>query len=190
MKDYLTFPAVRVFYLECHRPIFLWPFLKPLLILSAFLVLCIPQISHAVTIYAKVSAHIIPALSATVVTGLNFGSLSSGDTPGEIIVSANGAHRWSSGGVQLRNGEDDTPATIQVMGAKNQTYSISLPRSIHLLDEYGHDMIVDGFETSANAGHLDGRGLQNVKIGGHLKVTARQGVGSYSGILPVVLDYN
>jgi len=70
------------------------------------------------------------------------------------------------------------------------SYSVKLPKSIHLIDEHGHSMVVDGFNTSANAGHLDGRGIQEFSIGGHLQVPANQGVGSYSGVLPVEVNYN
>lgn len=190
VKDYFIYPSVRDIPAENRSIEISQPFLKLILILSALLVLHFPHTSHAVTIYAKVSAHVIPALTAKVVGGLNFGDLSPGQTPGGIMISANSSRRRSSGGVQLRNSDEGTPATIQVMGAKNQAYSIGLPNSIHLTDEHSHDMVVDGFETSANAGHLDGRGLQYIRIGGRLNVSAGQGVGRYSGTLPVDLDYN
>jgi len=164
--------------------------IRSALILTISLSFLVPNLTHAVTIYAKVSARIIPALSANVVNALNFGDLASGDTPGEIIISANGGHRSSSGGAELRNSDPGSPAEIHLIGARNMTYSIDLPRSVFLFDEHGYQMEVDGFATSANAGHLDGRGFQDFKIGGRLNVPARQGTGTYSGILPVVVNYN
>lgn len=190
MKEYSPIPGVRIYLFGYFGINSLRHLFGLAVISSTALIFLYPNISQAVTVYAKVTARIIPALQANVVNGLSFGDLSSGNTAGEITIPATAPRRISSGGVVLRSGDNGAPAMIRVIGAKNMSYGVHLPVAIHLVDEHGQEMTVDRFKTSAGTGHLDGRGLQEVRIGGHLLVPARQGVGTYSGTLPVEIDYN
>lgn len=164
------------------------PFLLGIFVLLSFILFVFDV--EAATTTVQVSARIIPSLSATTISGLSFGDLSVGPLGGEVIVPANGSGRSATGGVELRNADTSSPANIRVVGAKNASYSVSLPRSVSIMNGEGQSMEVEGFDVDDSGGQLSASGEQNVKVGGTLRVPGNQPLGDYTGLLVVRVDYN
>ena len=122
--------------------------------------------------------------------GLLFGDISAGSTSGTVILTPAGT-RNATGGVTINSETSGNPATFDVQGTPNASFSISLPVSIILSDAASHTMTVDNFTSSPTpSGVLDASGKQTLFVGATLNVSANQAFGAYSGQMSVTVDYN
>jgi len=145
---------------------------------------------RAVTITATVSANITGGIAGNASTGLSFGDVSPGTSPGSVTVDISG-FRTSVGGVSLGMSTPATPAIFQVTGTPSSTYTITAPTSLSLTDGAGNFMMVDNFTSSPSGtgGLLDAGGSQSLTVGGTLHVGANQPGGSYTGVLGMTIVY-
>ncbi|MFC1589297.1 DUF4402 domain-containing protein [Pseudomonadota bacterium] len=154
----------------------------------AMLVTWVP--AQAVTATATVDAHIIKTIGMTTRNGLTFGDISAGTTSGTVILTPGGA-RTATGGTTIDTSTTGNPATFDIQGEPNASFSITLPVSVILSDTASHTMTVDNFTSSPTpSGVLDGSGQQTLFVGAVLNVSANQSFGSYSGQMSVTVDYN
>jgi hypothetical protein len=144
----------------------------------------------AATITANVSANITGGIAGTASTGLSFGDVSPGTSPGSVTVDISG-FRTSVGGVSLGMSRPASPAIFQVTGIPSYTYSITSPTSLSLTDGSGNYMTVNNFTSSpsGSGGLLDAGGSQTLTVGGTLHVDANQPGGSYTGVLAMTIIY-
>lgn len=161
--------------------------------LSALLVWCMSGIyapTQAAVATATVTANVISSLGITTQSGLSFGDISASGTAGTIVMLPNGT-RTATGGTTFNSAVAGNPATFDIQGDANATFSISLPTSILLTDASSNNMVVDSFtSTPTPAGVLDGSGKQTLLVGATLNVGSNQAFGSYSGVMSVTVIYN
>jgi hypothetical protein len=144
----------------------------------------------AATATATVSADIISTINVGARNGLIFGDISSSSVAGTVILSTSG-NRTTTGGATVNSSSSGSPATFDVSGDANASFSITLPVSITLSDGSSNNMIVDNFTSSPSpAGVLDSSGKQSLFVGATLNVSSNQPFGSYSGLMSVTVDYN
>ncbi|MDH5387683.1 MAG: DUF4402 domain-containing protein [Gammaproteobacteria bacterium] len=146
--------------------------------------------AQAATATATVDANIIQAIGMTTNNGLSFGDISAGATSGTVIFTPGGASS-ATGGTTINSSAPGNPASFNVQGTPNASFSISLPISVLLTDAASHSMTVDNFTSSPTpSGVLDGSGQQTLFVGATLNVSANQAFGSYSGQMTVTVGYN
>lgn len=145
---------------------------------------------YSSTTTSTVTANIISTISLTNQSGLIFGDISSGASAGTIIISTSGT-RTQTGGASFNSGSTAGPASFNVAGDANATYSVTLPASVTLSSGAGSSMTVDNFTSSpSGTGQLDVSGNQALLVGATLNVGSNQIFGSYSGIMSVTVGYN
>lgn len=145
---------------------------------------------QAATAVATVEANIISIISIATRNGLGFGDISSGATAGTVILTPSG-NRATTGDVTVNTATGAAPATFDLEGTPNASYSITLPLSVVLTDSASNTMIVDQFTSSPlNSDTLDPSGRQTLYVGATLNVSNNQPFGSYSGQMAVTVDYN
>lgn len=146
--------------------------------------------AQAVTAVATVNVNIISTMTITTLNGLMFGDISPGSTAGTIVMTPSGA-RTATGGANINSSVAGNPASFDVQGDANASYSISLPVSVVLSDAASHTLVVDNFTSSPTpAGVLDSSGQQTLFVGASLNVSSNQAFGAYSGQMSVTVDYN
>lgn len=144
----------------------------------------------AATSSITVSADIISTIKVGARNGLLFGDIASSSVAGSVILSTNG-NRTTTGGATVNSSGSGSPATFDVSGDANASFSISLPISITLSDGSSNNMVVDNFTSSpSTTGVLDSSGKQSIFVGATLNVGSNQAFGSYSGLMSVTVDYN
>lgn len=146
--------------------------------------------TQAAVTTATVTADVIGAIGITTQSGLSFGDMSSSGTAGTIVLSPDGT-RTATGGTTFNSTVAGNPATFDIQGEANSTFSISLPASILLTDAAANNMVVDNFTSVPTpAGVLDASGQQTLLVGATLNVGSNQAFGSYSGVMSVTVVYN
>lgn len=144
-----------------------------------------PGNTLAVTVTAKVSARIIPALSASVVKGMSFGDIETSSAGGQVTLDTYIDSSQNSGGPNAAH-----PAILVINGNPNATFSILLPKTIEIRDSNGQTMAINQLVVNSGAGTLDNSGYQQVAIGGTLSVSPNQALGDYTGAIKIELNYN
>ena len=164
--------------------------IRTAILLTLIIGLILSQPVSASTISANVSATITGGISGNATTGLSFGDVSPGISPGSVTVDLSG-FRTSIGGVTLGMSRPTSPAIFQVTGTPSRTYSVSAPIALYLVDGAGNYMRVDNFTTnpSGSGGLLDAGGSQTLTVGGTLHVDANQPGGNYFGVLAMTIVY-
>ena len=158
-----------------------------------FVVLLVPTICmpvYAATATADATARVTTAMSVRTINGLFFGDLSSGPEAGTLELSPNGT-RTTTGGVTVNRAVAGSPATFDVQGDPNSTYSITFPAAVIMDNGSPNTMVVDKFTSSPeSSGYIDGSGQQILYVGGTLNVNSNQAFGTYTGELNVIVDYH
>jgi hypothetical protein len=161
-------------------------------ILSTITILGLLLIASAVPAGADASGSgariLIPGtLSNTV--GLEFGQIGVSSSAGTVTVSTAGV-RSSLGGVTLAGATPVTPASFEVVGEPDGTYTVTLPVSTAIV--FGAEsMTVDTFASlPATTGTLNGEGADVLVVGATLHVGANQAAGLYAGSFDVTVLYN
>src|SRR5882762_4335585 len=98
-----------------------------LLGMTMALTLCAGE-TIAATATSNVSASIVPAITITKNTDMDFANVVAGASAGTVVLSTAGA-RSVTGGATLGNGTGAAAAAFTVSGGPASTYSISLPPS-------------------------------------------------------------
>ncbi len=161
-------------------------------ILFAALLLALASVASAQAASASATA------TATVQTQIaisainsswNFGSFTSGPTAGSVNMSAVG-DRGPSGGVNLTGPALGQPASYQVTGSGNATFSITLPTTVTLTGP-GTAMTIDTITHNAGASPALSSGSKSFALAGTLNVGANQLAGTYtSSSFNVTVAYN
>jgi hypothetical protein len=106
-----------------------------------------------------------------------------------VILDPDG-RRIATGTVAVNSASISSPATLNLSGTPNGTFTIVLPSSVVLSDGGANYMVVTDFRSFPDAGgQLSGSGVATVRVGGTLNVGANQGFGSYTGSMTVVINY-
>lgn len=144
----------------------------------------------AATATATVTADITSTITVRTVSGLVFGAIASNAEAGTLTLSAGGV-RTTTGGVTVNSAIAGVPATFDIQGDPNATYSITFPAAVVMDNGSPNSMVVDKFTSSPETtGVIDAGGQQTLFVGGRLNVNSNQAFGTYSGELNVTVDYN
>ena len=167
--------------------VYLSKLLKQLFLMLIMLTIYIP--AYAAVATATATANITSTITVSTINGLFFGDISSGAVAGTLILSPGGI-RTTTGGVTVNTAVAGSPATFDVQGTPNATYSISLPAAVVMTDGTS-TMVIDNFTSSpVTTGVIGASGQQTLFVGGTLNVSSNQPFGSYTGSLSVTVDYN
>ena len=146
---------------------------------------------------SSATATIIAPIGITKTTGvdMSFGNIAVSGTAGTVVLSTSDV-RTVIGGVTLPTSFPGTitAASFDVTGAGGYTYSITIPTDISLKHATSNSvMTISTITKSITTGTLDSSsGMQQIKIGGTLNVSANQPAGVYSNAtdLTVTVNYN
>jgi hypothetical protein len=143
----------------------------------------------------RISAEVIEALSAEESSSMNFGRFAPGEMGGTVIIPAKGAAISTSSVVSTNT--NIAPAVFSVSGAKDATFSITLPDGPTTLTSASgsNTMLVDGWTATSEHGDDDyilAGGTQKVMVGATLKVGSadENPKGIYTGSFQVTFAYN
>jgi hypothetical protein len=135
-------------------------------------------------------ASVVQPLTIASASTLSFGDFAAGSEEGRIVISSTGLTRTASGGARLVNSNSGTPSTIVIASTPGSTYSVSLPSTFTLGTLNGATMEIVAFSTNLQEkGVIPDSGRGSFQIGGTLKVAANQAGGSYSGMVPITINY-
>jgi hypothetical protein len=147
------------------------------------------------TVTAQVFAEVIPALTATEVSQLNFGRFSPETQGGTILITPEGS--LSSTGTVAISGGTHNPASFYITGEGGATFSIILPTGPAVLSNTGSSKTMQVANWVSNPASGTGTGLlaqgsKEVKVGATLIVgTMEQNpVGIYTGTYAITFSYN
>jgi hypothetical protein len=150
--------------------------------------LCAGEV-FAATATSDVSASIVPAITITKNTDMEFADVVASGSAGTVVLSTAGA-RSVTGGATLGNGTGAAAAAFTVSGDPSSTYSISLPASATITSA-PNTMTVNTFTSSpSGTGTLSVGGTQALSVGATLQVGASQAQGTYTGTFDVTVAYN
>jgi len=170
--------------------------LKNIVIGIASFLAFLPQMAQGqATATGHIYAEVIEAVTAVETSAMSFGRFSPGDLGGSILIPASGAAVATSTVVTADS--EINPATFSVTGAKNATFSVTLPEGPATLtssDGTGVLKVTDWTATSSDGSDtyvLTG-GTQTVKVGATLQVgsTNENPKGIYTGSYQVTFAYN
>ena len=166
-----------------------------LVVLVFAVVFPIRKVQAQVTITAQVFAEVIPALTATETSQLNFGRFSPETQGGAILIMPDGS-RTATGTVELSGGTHN-PASFNITGEGGATFSIILPPGPAILTNTGSSKTMQVSNWVSNPPQGIGAGLltkgsQEIKIGATLFVGSLEDnpVGIYSGTYAITFGYN
>ena len=139
---------------------------------------------------ATATANITNTITVRTINGIFFGDISSSAEAGTLILSAGGV-RVTTGGVNVNRAIAGRPATFDIQGDPNATYSVTFPAAVIMTNGSPNSMVIDKFTSSPDTtGVIDASGQQTLYVGATLNVNSNQAFGSYSGELTVTVDYN
>lgn len=172
--------------------------MKSLILTTAWIICSLTLTSGRANAQATVTGHIfaevIEGITATESSSMNFGRFSTGDQGGSIITPGNGAATSTSTVVTADN--NINPATFSVSGAKDVTFSVTLPAGPTTLTNIsgGSMRVTDWTATSGqgNDAYVLAGGMQTVKVGATLQVGTINDnpKGIYTGSYKVTFAYN
>jgi len=145
---------------------------------------------QAATASATATANITSTLTVRTINGLFFGDISSSPEAGTLELSPGGI-RTTTGGVTVNRAIAGSPATFDVQGDPNATYSVTFPAAVIMSNGSPNSMVVDKFTSlPETTGVMDASGQQTLYVGGTLNVDSNQAFGSYAGELVISVDYH
>lgn len=145
---------------------------------------------NAATTTAPVEVNIVSTINLVAQNGIVFGDISASSIPGTVTIGTDSS-RVTTGGVTVNSNTSGTPASYEVTGDPNATYSVTLPTSVVLTSAAGDSMVVDSFTSIPDAnGQLDSGGRQVMNVGARLNVGSFQPFGAYRGIMSTTVDYD
>jgi hypothetical protein len=128
-------------------------------------------------------------ISITWVQDLEFGTLAGdGTSAGTVTINPVSGAKTVAGGAYDFGGISN-PATFDVRGKPNTSYTIILPGSV-TLSSGGDTMTLGSFTSSpSGTGSLGTPGKETVQVGATLQVGISQPAGTYSGTFTVIVNY-
>ena len=155
----------------------------------------IVKLQAQATLTAQVFAEVIPALTATEISQLNFGRFSPETQGGAVLVTPEGS-RSVTGTVALSGGTHN-PASFYITGEGGATFSIMLPAGPAVLTNTNNSKTMQVTNWISNPSQGIGVGLltqgsQEVKISATLMVGSMEDnpVGIYTGTYAITFGYN
>jgi hypothetical protein len=168
-----------------------------LFVVSLIILLVLPviKVKAQEMVTAQVFAEVVPALTATEITQLNFGRFSPETQGGAVLVTTDGS-RSVTGTVALSGGTHN-PGAFYITGEGGATFSIMLPTGPAILTNTNNSktmQVTNWVSTPAQgigAGLLT-QGSQEVKVGATLLVGPMEEnpVGIYTGTYAITFGYN
>lgn len=146
------------------------------------------------TATGHIFAEVVEGVTAGESTSMNFGRFSTGDQGGSIIVPTSGAAISTSTVVPADS--NINPATFSVSGAKDATFSVTLPQGPATLTNIsGGSMKVTDWTATSGQGsdaYILAGGIQTVKVGATLQVGSINDnpKGIYTGSYKITFAYN
>jgi len=157
------------------------------IILLLSTVMLLPVQAEIATATAR--ANITSTLTVRTINGLFFGDIGASAEAGTLELSPSGV-RTTTGGVTVNRAIAGRPATFDVQGDPDSTYSITFPAAIIMSNGSPNSMVVDKFTSfPQTSGVMDASGQQTLYIGGTLNVGSHQAFGEYKGELVISVDY-
>jgi hypothetical protein len=139
------------------------------------------------TAQGAATAEVVAPITLEHVSGaaLNFGTFTTGDAGGSVVVDQAGAGT-ATGEVTLLGGSVEAADAFTVSGDANRTFTITTAGGSVT---NGTDTM--NFTTSADAsGTLDAAGEAALSVGGTLTIAGGESAGSYTGSYNVTVAYN
>jgi hypothetical protein len=143
----------------------------------------------------NISAEVIEAITAVEYSPMSFGRFSTGDQGGEIVIPPQGPAISTS--TVVTAGSDINPAIFSVSGARDATFSVTLPQGPTTLTSSTGEgvMLVTDWSASSEKGSdtfVLNEGIQKVKVGATLRVGTmdENPKGVYTGSYQVTFAYN
>ncbi|MDH5784341.1 MAG: DUF4402 domain-containing protein [Chromatiales bacterium] len=159
-------------------------------VISSAIVLFAWSSPQAATAIARVTADVIETISITARSDLSFGNIPTMPTGGTVTISPTGTQTFT-GATDLSSALDGSPASFEVTGTPNSSYSIRLPISSVLNNSTTTSMVVHSFTSLPEQnGLLDNSGRQMLYIGATLNISPNQPIGAYVIPVAVTVDYN
>ena len=145
--------------------------------------------AYAAVATATATVDITSTIIINTINGVFFGDISPGAAAGTLALSPSGI-RTTTGGVTVNTAIAGSPATFDVQGTPNATYSVSLPAAV-IMSNVASSIVMDTFTSSpATTGVIGASGQQTLFVGATLNVGSNQSFGTYTGSLSVTVDYN
>ena len=138
-------------------------------------------------------AKILAAMTITETADLDYGTMTVPETAAEVQISDHGTIAVLSGTITLLSQAPTWhPATFDITGTANATYSITVPNNTAVkLTGAGTDMPIINFATSrGGSSTLDGSGDDFFSVGGTLQLENGQAAGTYTGTFDISVAYN
>jgi len=139
------------------------------------------------TAQGSATAEVVAPITLQHVNGatLNFGTFTTGDAGGTVVVDQTGVGT-ATGEVTLLSGSVEAADAFTVAGDPNRAFTITTAGGTV---SNGTDTMT--FTTSApNAGALDAAGAAAFSVGGTLTVAGGESAGTYTGSYNVTVAYN
>jgi len=148
----------------------------------------------SITASASISATIVVPIGITKTVDMNFGSIISSATPGTVKLEPTGAVS-ATGGITIPAEKGSvTPASFQVTGEGNYTYSITLSSESYSLTRVTgpETMIVNNFTSFPSGNGKLTSGSQTILVGATLSVGASQPPSEYKSEseFQITVNYN
>ncbi|MCX6226443.1 MAG: DUF4402 domain-containing protein [Bacteroidia bacterium] len=162
--------------------------------ITSFLAFASGGATAQVTAAGHIFAEVIDAITAFESSPMNFGRFSTGDQGGSIVIPASGAAVSTSS--VITTDSEINPATFSVSGAKDATFSVTLPEGPTTLTSHtGDTMTVTDWTATSGKGddaYILAGGIQTVKVGATLQVGSINDnpKGIYTGSYKVTFAYN
>lgn len=128
----------------------------------------------------------VQLITITQTSPLSFGKFAA-SSAGSLTISPAGI-RTTTSGIYLLSSPAGSPASFLVTGKRNTSYIITLPSSVLLSNGANTMTIQNLISQPSGIGSLP-KGSEQLAVGGTLNVSAYQPSGSYSGVLPVTVNY-
>lgn len=137
------------------------------------------------------AAPAMPPKHITTSANLSFGRFAAG-SGGAITISVSGARTRSGGVVLLMSSPSAARYTIGAgnPGNENRAYILTLPANGTVTMTSGANrMAVNNFVASGPGGGTLPSGTHTLSVGATLQVAPNQPRGNYTGLFPVILEY-
>jgi len=160
------------------------------LALGAFVFICASQSASAqASASANATTTIVPAITITKTSDLQFGLLVAG--PGGTVIVGTDSSRTANGPAALSNASYPvSAAAFGVTGGASLVYTISLPTSTTLTGPSSATMTINAFVSNpSGTGTMGAGGTSTVNVGATLTVGASQTAGAYTGSFTVTVNY-
>lgn len=140
------------------------------------------------------NATVIAPIAISAANALEFGEVVKTGGGGTVTIATNGGRTGTAALIVSTQGTEQA-ATFSVTGEGTNTYTITLPANGTVtVDDAGAGvaMAVSDFvsDPAAGANGVLSGGAQTISVGATLTTGADQLEGSYTGIFPVIVEYN